>query len=211
VRGDAEQVEVIPVVHREDEPPRELIIPAIASAVTQEEAEALAGLARGKTVLELGAHYGFSTIVLASVAERVFSVDWHGGDVHAGLGDSWAVFCSNLQRYGVEDRVTVLRGRFEDEVPLLAEEGVRVDTAFIDGQHDLASVERDLALALTLVRPSGVVAFHDYGRGPHTGHHDFAITEVADKFGVAGQVGYLAWGFVPDRDGDDELAGGDRS
>ena len=207
MRGDAEQVEVIPVVHREDEPPRELIIPAISSAVTQEEAEALAELARGKTVLELGAHYGFSTIVLASVADHVWSVDWHQGDIHAGLADSWAVYSSNIVRYGMEDRVTICHGRFEDEVPLLAGEGVTVDGAFIDGQHDVASVERDTALALTLIRPGGFISWHDYGRGPHTGHHDFAITEVADKFGVAGQVGYLAWGFVPEAEGAAREAG----
>ena len=48
---------------------RNLIIPFdVTSAVTPDEAMALANLARGRTVLELGAHYGFSTIVLASVA-----------------------------------------------------------------------------------------------------------------------------------------------
>jgi predicted O-methyltransferase YrrM len=177
---------------------RNIIIPSdITSAVTAEEAIALANLARGKTVLELGAHYGFSTIVLASVAEHVWSVDWHQGDPHAGEGDSWAPFNFNLIRYGVKDRVTVCLGRFEDQVPDLARQGVVTDGAFIDGMHDEESVSRDLALALLLVRPGGFIAAHDYGRGVTTGHPDFKITPVMDAFGVDGVVGCLAWGFVP--------------
>jgi len=179
--------------------PRNLILPYdVTSSVTGAEAVALADLARDKTALELGAHYGFSTIVLASVAEKVYSVDWHQGDVHAGLGDSWAAFNFNLIRYGVTDRVQVCLGRFEDEVPKLDAAGVRTDGAFLDGLHDEASVQRDLELALTIVRPGGFIAFHDYGRGPDTGHPDFRITQVADKFGVADVVGTLAWGFVPE-------------
>lgn len=173
-----------------------LVLPDIPTAVTEEEARALAALAAGRTVLELGAYHGFSTIVLASVAERVWSVDWHHGDEHAGQADTWDAYTANLDRYEVSN-VEVCRGRFEDEVPRLAAVGVRVDGAFIDGQHDGVSVARDLALALTLVRPGGFVAFHDYGRGPATGHPGFAITDVADKFGVVGVVGYLAWGTVP--------------
>ncbi len=178
---------------------RNLILPFdVTSAVTPDEAMALANLARGKTVLELGAHYGFSTIVLASVAEKVYSVDWHQGDPHAGEGDSWDAFSFNLTRYGVVDRVVICKGRFEDEVPKLAAESVACDGAFIDGMHDEASVTRDLALALQVVRPGGFIAFHDYGRGPETGHPDFRITQVADKFGVDGVTGCLAWGTVPE-------------
>ena len=179
--------------------PRNLIIPAdVTSAVTSEEALQLARLARNKVMLELGAHYGFSTIVLASVAERVYSVDWHRGDIHAGMGDSWDAFRYNLARYGVADRVEICRGRFEAEVPLLAEQDISCDGAFIDGMHDEESVSRDLALALLVVRPGGFVSFHDYGRGPETGHSEFKITQVADKFGVQGVVGTLAWGTVPE-------------
>ena len=169
----------------------------ILTAVTAEEAIALAALAEDKDVLELGAFLGFSTVVLASVAKRVWSVDWHGGDAHAGAADTWAGYTANLAAYGVEDRVEACHGRFEDEVPKLAAAGVVVDGAFIDGQHDEESVRRDLALALTLVRPGGFIAWHDYGRDASTGHPGFAITPVADEFGVDGTAGYLAWGTVP--------------
>lgn len=177
---------------------RRLIVPSdVQSAVTLAEATALANLARGKTVLEMGAWHGFSTIVLASVAELVISVDWHQGDDHAGKQDTWATFENNLVRYGVADRVVVHKGRFEDELPKLAVAGLQVDGVFLDGMHDEASVSRDTGLALALIKPRGFIAWHDYGRSAATGNAGFEVTEVADRFGVSGRVESLAWGFVP--------------
>jgi predicted O-methyltransferase YrrM len=176
----------------------ELTIPDdILTGMTAEEAAKLATLATGKDVLELGAWHGFSTVVLAQAARRVCSVDWHQGDEHAGAGDTWESYRANLARYGVTANVDARRGRFDDVLPALAAEGVLFDGCFLDAQHDTASVEADLALALPLIRPGGFVAFHDYGRGEATGHPGFGVTEAADAFGVAGVVNHLAWGFVP--------------
>lgn len=169
----------------------------IASAVTAEEAARLATLARGGDVLELGAWYGFSTIILAQAARRVTSVDWHRGDEHAGEVDTWEAFRANLARYGVAAKVDARRGRFEDVLPALYREGALFDGCFLDAQHDTASVERDLALALPLVRPGGWIAFHDYGRGEDTGHEGFGVTAAAAGFGITGVTGHLAWGTVP--------------
>jgi predicted O-methyltransferase YrrM len=187
----------------EEPAPPGLIIPVdTGSAVTPAEARALAVLAEGKRVIELGAWLGHSTIVLASVAEEVVSVDWHLGDEHAGIRNTWEEFLANLDRYGVAGNVIPVRGRFEDELPLMAElHAGEFDGAFIDAKHDLESVTRDTALVLPLIRPGGFIAWHDYGRGPHTGNPDFAITQVADAFGVAGVVGHLAWGFKPPPEG----------
>lgn len=166
--------------------------------MTLPEAAELGRLARDCVVLELGSFYGYSTIVMASVAVLVYSVDWHMGDDHAGPYETWDGFQANLIGYGVTDRVVAIRGRFEEEVPKLAANGVRVDGAFLDGHHSEESVTRDLGLALTLVKPGGWVAFHDYGRCAATGHPGFAITPVADKFGVTDVIGTLAWGLVPE-------------
>lgn len=174
----------------------------IPSAITGEEAARLASLASGGDVLELGAWYGFSTVVLAQAARKVTSVDWHQGDGsltemgEAGR-DTWAEYRANLARYGVTGRVDARRGRFEDVLPALKAQGVLFDGVFLDAQHDAAAVQADLDLVLPLVRPGGWVAFHDYGRGPETGHPGFGVTEVADAFGVAGVAGHLAWGRVP--------------
>lgn len=173
------------------------ILPGIASAVTPNEAQALADLAAGKHVLELGAWFGFSTVVLASVAEKVTSVDWHFGDEHAGTVDTYEIFTYNLKRYGVQGRVEVVRDRFEDALPRMAGEGRLFDGVFLDAHHSEESVTRDIGLAVPLIRPGGFFAFHDYGRGAHNGFPGFGVTEAADRFGIAGRTGFLGWGFVP--------------
>lgn len=176
-------------------PERNVIFPqGVLTAVSPAEAAELARLATGCSVLELGSFYGFSTIVMASVATIVYSVDWHQGDDHAGLYDTWDDFNANLLGYGVKKHVRAVKGRFDEEVPRLWREGVRVDGAFLDGQHDEESVRRDLDLALMLVKTGGWVAFHDYGRCAETGHPGFEVTKVADDFGIEDVVGYLAWG-----------------
>ncbi len=165
--------------------------------MTLTEAAELARLATNATVLELGAFYGYTTIVMASVANLVYSIDWHMGDDHAGTYQTWDGYKANLAGYKVADRVVTIRGRFEEEVPLLRDRGVVVDGAFLDGHHSEESVTRDLDLALMLVRPGGWIAFHDYGRDESTGHAGFRITPVADKFGVTDIIGNLAWGLAP--------------
>src|SRR5258706_8640351 len=173
----------------------------IPTAITADEAAKLATLAAGKDVLELGAWHGFSTVILAQAARRVTSVDWHQGDVHAGEGDTWDGYRANLTRYGVTGKVDGRRGRFSDVLPALAKQGALFDGCFLDAQHDSASVAADLALALPLIRPGGFIAFHDYGRSEATGHPGFGVTPVADRFGIAGVVNHLAWGFIPGSDG----------
>ena len=54
----------------------------IRTGVHPSEAFALKTMAHNKVVLEFGAQLGFSTIVMAQVARRVVSVDWHRGDDH---------------------------------------------------------------------------------------------------------------------------------
>jgi predicted O-methyltransferase YrrM len=136
--------------------------PDIPSAVTDAEAGVLASLAEGGTVLELGAQFGFSTVVLAQAARVVHSVDWHRGDAEAGWTDSLPTFAENLRRHDVADSVVVHVGAFAAVLPLLA--AGRFDLVFVDGAHDFASVAGDVAEALRLVKPGGAVALHDWGR-----------------------------------------------
>src|SRR5262249_28361552 len=142
----------------------------IPSAVTGEEAAKLASLASGGDVLELGAWFGFSTVILAQAARRVTSVDWHHGDAHAGEAETWEPYLANLARYGVAAKVDARRGRFDEVLPALAKAGALFDGVFLDAQHDAESVAADLALALPLIRPGGGGAFPGYGRSSETGH-----------------------------------------
>jgi hypothetical protein len=133
----------------------------IPTAVKAAEAEELQDLARGVVVLECGAFYGFSTVVLAQVALVVHSVDWHHGDEQAGRVETLPDYLTNLKRYGVADRVVTHMGRFEDVLPSLRPGSF--DGCFLDGQHDRASLDRDLRLIHPLIRRRGWIAVHDYG------------------------------------------------
>lgn len=146
----------------------------IPSAVTREEAQCICDLGRGKRVLEVGSHFGRSTVALASVAEIVHAVDWHRGDMHAGSAETLHKFLENMIRYGVRDKVVVHLGRIENVLPILKPQSF--DMVFLDAQHDKASVDRDSKLVLPLVVKGGPIAFHDYGR------REFQVTEVVNAF-----------------------------
>lgn len=170
----------------------------IPTAVTEAEALELSKLAAGKRVLEMGAHLGFSTVVLARVAAELHSVDWHRGDLQAGEGDSLQAFRDNLRSHGVEDKVIVHVGRFEVVLPTLARESF--DLVFIDGHHSYESARRDIDLARPLLKSGGTIALHDYGRESQNGFRegdwggfseaDFGVTRAVDeqREGYAGRV-----------------------
>jgi SAM-dependent methyltransferase len=146
----------------------------IHTGVTGIEAEVLERYAEGRRVLECGSWYGFSTIVMARVAEHVDAVDWHHGDPHAGQRDTEGDFRQNLIRYNVDDRVTVHVGRFEDVLPMLVG---RWDVVFLDGMHDAASVTRDLALLEPIAGRH--LLLHDYDVPVSWG---FEVRETVDAW-----------------------------
>jgi len=146
----------------------------VPSAVTRDECHKLAALAEGKAVLELGAHLGRSTIALCSTARIVHSVDWHLGDIHAGHMDSLPKFIQNLAVYKLRQKVVAHVGRFADVLPLFRS-GL-FDLAFLDGLHQTTAVEDDTRMILPLMKPGGIIAFHDYGQ------RQFGVTEAVDRF-----------------------------
>lgn len=168
----------------------------IPTAVSEAEALRLAKLAEGKRVLELGAHLGFSTVVLARAARELHSVDWHRGDLVAGEGDSLGQFRANLRSHGVEDRVVVHVGAFEAVLPTLAPGSF--DLIFIDGCHSYEAVRQDIELARPLLAPGGTLALHDYDRESCPGFRegdwggftasDFGVTRAVDELGAPEEI-----------------------
>lgn len=122
------------------------------------EAAELQRLATDANVLEIGSYQGRSTVVMAQVANVVVSIDHHRGD-KACNGGTLSAFLTHLERYGVRERV----------VPMIADSVLccsvmmngYFDLAFIDGDHAVESVMRDILAVRRLVRPGGVMAFHD--------------------------------------------------
>jgi predicted O-methyltransferase YrrM len=128
--------------------------PQISTSLTLAETAKLRELAGSNRVVEVGAAFGYSTIVMAQVAIDVVSVD-----PHEWL-DSFDIFMANLEHYHVLARVTPLRYRFEDIAPTLPAR--YWDLVWIDGDHSPAAVIRDIQAASRLVRPGGRIAVHDY-------------------------------------------------
>lgn len=140
----------------------------------EDEGKALAELARGKRVLEIGSYCGLSTICLARTAEHVTAVDYFDGRATPKPRGTFDEFKANIERYGVADRVEVCHP--DAEIPL-----PEYDLAFIDGNHRREAVEQDIEKALAVLKPDGLIAFHDYSRAT-----DFDVCEVIDEFIASG-------------------------
>ncbi len=144
--------------------------------LTGPEARTLRRLATGKVVLEMGAFKGRSTVTLAETAKHVFSVDRHQGV--EGHGESLHDYLDVALPLG---NVTIVIGTFEDVVPHLWNIGM----VYIDGNHDYATVQRDISL-VSVLEPA-IVVFHDW---------DFPEVKQAgmEAYGAAdGLVGSVAW------------------
>lgn len=148
--------------------------------LTKREAAALKFLATDKIVLELGSYEGLSTVCLAETAKMVHAVDWHRCDADTrrlvpGTTSTLETFVNNLRAKGLDSKVTVHVGAFEDVLPRFAD--AQFDLVFVDGNHSRATVVNDAKQACRLVKPGGVIAFHDWDE-PQVVH---AVTEVMGR------------------------------
>ena len=157
--------------------------------LTEPEGAELARLAAGKAVLEVGAYCGRSTVCLARTAKWVTTVDPFDGRGTAAEGDTYPAFKAAMHRHGITpDKVAAHRGTAAAVLPKLP---AVYDLAFIDGAHDYESVSQDAALAADLLRPGGLLVFHDYSdRDPGVWR---AVDELVAAGGaVLGRVDSLA-------------------
>jgi hypothetical protein len=121
---------------------------------TRAECELWHRSCRGRDVLELGRHHGRSTVVAATAARRVVSLDRES----AAPADLW------LQRYGVRHKVWLREGEFAALAPT---SGGPFSACLIDGTHDRRNVEADIAAALPHLAAGAVIGFHDYDDPAH--------------------------------------------
>ena len=153
-----------------------------AGWLTEAEGRELARLAEGKAVIELGSYCGRSTVCLARTARGVTAVDTFDGRGTPMPGDTLPTFLANIERHRVADRVTVCRGEAASLLPSLPPV---FELAFVDAAHDYESVRRDAGLAARVLRPGGLLAFHDYGA------RDPGVTAAVDEL-LAGGAELLA-------------------
>lgn len=120
--------------------------PAVTTALTIEETTLLLETCDDMVVLEMGAELGYSTVCIAHVAHRLYSVDWHRGykpgSLH-GLGEQWTlpVWAQVVEKYHpgkVGRSVIGIIGEFETVLPLLP--AGAFDVVFLDGGHEVAGL-----------------------------------------------------------------------
>lgn len=174
-------------------PLNRFVFPAdIDSSLDELEGRTLAALADGKTVLELGAWLGRSTVCLGQTASLLVSCDWHQGDPHAGQLPTLAPYLHNLHRYGLFGRVVPVIGRFDHILPALQDNYFQL--VFLDGYHSYAAVRDDTERLLPKLAHGGVLVFHDYGvEASSNGGEPFGVTAALDDmFSTIEVIGTLA-------------------
>jgi MMP 1-O-methyltransferase len=150
------------------------LIKDVPGWLTDEEAEALYELAQectGKGVIvEIGSWKGKSTICLglgswAGEGVPVFAVDPHADYRHGE-------FKENIERAGIADLVTPLKGRSQEVADSFDQP---IELLFVDGSHEEEDVREDFEKWVPKVVDRGIVAFHD------TTWHDGPRKLVAEK------------------------------
>lgn len=136
----------------------------------ESEGKALAELAKGKRVVEIGSYCGLSTVCMGRTAEHVTAVDYFDGRGTPSPADTLPPFKANLARYGLTEKVTICHA--DSEIPL-----PEYDLAFIDGAHDYHWVANDINRCLAVLKPDGLLAFHDFKHPSHPGI-ELAVDEL---------------------------------
>lgn len=139
---------------------------------------------RGR-VVELGSYQGRSTVCLAAgMKERVDSlvpllaIDTHTGspehqpgnpyfdpstiDNRTGLINTYGLLAANLRRFGLEGIVNVWP--MTSQAAALEFSGT-IRLMFIDGDHGIEAVSRDVATWSEFLEPGGCLVLHDVGTG----------------------------------------------
>jgi len=180
------------------------------------ELAALIRLLRGRelrAVVEIGTARGGTLYVWCRLADPdavIVSVDLPGGRF-GGVEDSEIPKLRSLAKRG--QRLHLVRSNSHDpstasEVAALIE-GQRIDFLMIDGDHSLDGVRQDFELYSPLVRPGGLIAFHDILPHPsvpecevellwrelkqHHRHVEFLEPEDDRGWGQWGGIGVLFW------------------
>jgi predicted O-methyltransferase YrrM len=152
--------------------------------------------ARPRTVVEIGTKLGGTLYCWAQVADPralFVSVDLPDGPFGGGCSEEHARTFHAFLRPG--QRLECVRGDSHDPAVVAAVRrlvgGAAVDFLFIDGDHRYAGVKQDYEQYAALVRPGGLIGFHDilpYPPDPDNEVHRFwaelkgrcAVEEIVD-------------------------------
>jgi O-antigen biosynthesis protein len=125
---------------------------------------------RPQVIVELGTHMGLSALAMGLALRdlgeggRLFAVDSWEGDPQAGLYSNqvYDTFLDRIEKLGLGSTIIPLKMYFDearDKIP------TPIDLLHIDGLHTWEAVNHDFDTFGPLVRPGGLVIFHDVNTG----------------------------------------------
>ncbi|MCB1650421.1 MAG: class I SAM-dependent methyltransferase [Alphaproteobacteria bacterium] len=123
---------------------------------------------RPVSILEIGTHIGASTLYIAKASQacetqgHITTVDILDVNAPGGEWESLGTKKSpreNLMALGCADIVNFVQASAQD---FMAETSETFDFIFLDGDHSAAGVYNELALALKILSPGGIILLHDY-------------------------------------------------
>lgn len=148
-------------------------------------------------VIEIGCWSGFSTVYLATWAKKrgghVWSIDTfdgRGSDLpEKKLDDPYACLIRNLERFGVTETVTIIKGASDDVVGSVPGDCTML---FVDGDHRYFQVKNDLDNYGDKIK-HGIICGHDFNgtkwddkyinQDHHEYYHHGVAKAVIEKFG----------------------------
>jgi predicted O-methyltransferase YrrM len=121
---------------------------------------------RPKVIVELGTHMGLSALAmglaLRNLGEggQLFAIDSWEGDPQAGLYSDavYQTFLKRREELQLESTIVPLKMYFDEARDKVA---TPIDLLHIDGLHTWEAVNHDFETFAPLVRPGGLIIFHD--------------------------------------------------
>lgn len=154
-------------------------------------------------IAEIGSWKGKSTVALALAVrqrggtETIYAIDHHEGSTEQkGIieteGSTWDAFRATIEAAGISDLVHPLKMDSAEAARWLTDRGVELKFAFLDGSHEEEDVLQDIRLMLPLLKPGGIMAFHDarpQGRRPGVYRaYKTVFGDQAEEIGWGGSV-----------------------
>jgi predicted O-methyltransferase YrrM len=125
---------------------------------------------RPKSVLEIGTRNGGTFFVLCQLSDplaKVISLDLPGGNFGGGYGGYRVPVLRRMKR--PQQQLHLLRADSHDPSTLGRVgdvlQGTKLDLLFIDADHRYEGVKQDFEMYSPLVKPGGIIAFHDIVHG----------------------------------------------
>jgi predicted O-methyltransferase YrrM len=117
---------------------------------------------KAAVTLETGVAFGASSLAICEAKRNFEATDkiHYGVDPNQSKEYGYSALVS-LEKEKLDSQFRLLEGPSHLMLPRLIEDGVRLDFAFVDGWHTFDYTLIDFFLIDKMLKPGGIVAFHD--------------------------------------------------